>query len=364
VQFKIEAYPEHIRFSFVNYLGSSHFQLPLSQHVYPNTAQILVYTTESLREFGYDFLEQHHALDKLLRERPNLSVYVGASARQPEDTLPFLPWVNSAQILRSHPQYMEIAGTGSGIRYITYYSQEAGPLTDQRIFYTFQGVMASGAYYVSAIFPIKTGVLPQEFVDGDIDWDEFAANYDTFLADTFAQISSLPEEAFYPDLNTLDLLIQSITLETDAARWQMYTNVSAGYRFEFPPNRQICAFGDDVELIYQSRFYADPDVDHCAMSYQANPISILFDANDDAFQAFRAEIYPNSFVDYAEETISVSDHLATRISGQEIETGLPFELLKFTHEDSYLIFKAIGEENITVLNKMVSTLRFLGSEES
>ncbi len=72
--------------------------------------------------------------------------------------------------------------------------------------------MNSGTHYVSAIFPVKTGVLPEEIDFTDIDWDEFGENYSAFyLLQTFAQINSVPDEAFNPSLTTLDALIQSIT---------------------------------------------------------------------------------------------------------------------------------------------------------
>ena len=212
-QFWVATYPEHIRFSFMNYLDGNRFRLPLLQDAYPDTAQIFVYTTESLREFGYEFLEQHTALDTLLRARLDLSAYVGATVRLPEVRLPFLPWVNSHQVLRSHPQHIELDGGGSGVRYLTYYSQEAGHLTDQQLFYTFQGLLAEDAVYVSAVFPVKSAVLPEEVDTSGLDWNEFAAHYNAYLTETFAQIDSLPDEAFNPGLNTLDQLVASISME-------------------------------------------------------------------------------------------------------------------------------------------------------
>jgi hypothetical protein len=202
-------------------------------------------------------------------------------------------------------------------------------------------------------------VLPEEVDTSDIDWDEFGANYsEHYLPETFAQINSLPDEAFNPSLTTLDALIQSITFETEMMSWQTYTDVAAGYSFQYPPDRQICALENSIELIFSPRYFDDPEVDHCSLAYQANPISIIFSLDDDAFQAFRAENYPNSFVDYKEETISLTGREATRISGKEMETGSLFELVRFEHNGSYLIFKAVSEENKSVLNQIISTLRF------
>ncbi len=354
-QMQLGIYPEHTRFIFLNYLDGSEFRLP----VLPAAPQILVYSTDSMREVGYAYSEQFDVLDTLLRERPDLSDYVGASVRMPEIRLPFLPWVNSAQTLRSHPQYIEIAGVGSGIRYVTHYSQDAAHITDQQIFYTFQGIMHDGTHYVSAIFPVKTGVLPEKVDLSDIDWDKFVASYDTYLAEIFERIDSLPDGAFSPSLKTLDTLIQSILFETEAMRWQRYTNVTAGYRFEYPPDRQICAFENSVELIYSSSSYDDAEADHCLSLYQANPISVIFSADDDASRAFRAENHPGSFADYREETITIDGQTATRLSGSEVETGSLFELIRIEHDGSYLIFRAMGEENIAVLTEIIPTLRFL-----
>ncbi len=206
-QFLYAHYPEHIRFGFLNYLDGTEFRLPYLIA----GPQILVYSTDSMREFGYDFVDQPYALESLLQERPDLSAYVGASVRLPEIHLPFLPWVNSGQMLRSHAQYVEIAGVGSGIRYVSRHSQEADHLTDRQLFYTFQGITTDGAYYVSAVFPVKTGVLPEEVDTSGIDWDNFAANYsEHYLPEIIARINSLSDDAFNPSLTTLDTLIQSI----------------------------------------------------------------------------------------------------------------------------------------------------------
>jgi hypothetical protein len=95
------------------------------------------------------------------------------------------------------------------------------------------------------------------------------------------------------------------------------------------------------------------------LAYQSNPISIIFDLNDDAFQTFRAENHPDSFIDYREETIRIGGQPAARVSGKEVETDLPFELVRIEHNGSYLIFRAVDEENISILNEIISRLRFL-----
>jgi hypothetical protein len=203
-----ETYPQHVRFSLLNYADGAAFELP-----YPFLApQILVYRTEAIREFGEAFADEYEALAALLSERPDLAAYAGASAMQPETHLPFLPWVNSAQILRSKPEYVELEG-GAGIRYLTVYSQGINPLTDRQVFYTFQGIVADGAVYISAILPVKTGLWPEEADMTGVDMDAFSANYGQYLTDAVTQMEAMENDAFTPCLSVLDAVMGSVTVD-------------------------------------------------------------------------------------------------------------------------------------------------------
>jgi hypothetical protein len=205
-----ETYPQHVRFSFLNYADGAAFELP-----YPFLApQVLVYHTDAIREFGEDFAVQYEELSALLNERPDLSAYAAASVTQPETRLPFLPWVNSAQILRSKPEYVELEG-GAGIRYLTVYSQGIGPLTDRQVFYTFQGIVADGTIYVSAILPVKSGLWPEVADMTGVDMDAFSENYGQYLKDAAVQLGALENDAFTPCLSVLDALVGSIVVEPD-----------------------------------------------------------------------------------------------------------------------------------------------------
>lgn len=201
-----ETYPEHIRISLLGYMDGSTFQLP-----YPlQTPQIHLYPTAAFDEFGYAFADESAALATFLHERPDLNGYIGASVTSADQHLPFLPWLNSAQILRSHVRYLD-----GGIRYLTLYSQDADFITDQELFYTFQGLIQNGdgEQYVAVMLPVKTGVLPEIINTSDVNWDSFAAHYGEYLAATFEQINQMPEDAFNPPLHTLDALVQSINFD-------------------------------------------------------------------------------------------------------------------------------------------------------
>ena len=75
--------------------------------------------------------------------------------------LPFLPWINMRQSFCAQPQIVEFDG-GKGIRYLSYYAQDPSPVLDGRVFYTFQGITDDGAFYISALFPVQTGIFPTQ----------------------------------------------------------------------------------------------------------------------------------------------------------------------------------------------------------
>lgn len=210
-QFWASTAPEHLRFSFGGYQDERIFQLPLLPDLYQNQAQLMVYPRHAIQEFGFGFLDQMSRLEHLLQERPDLSAYAGASVISDAQWLPFLPWVNHAQVMRAQPSYLDW-DSGSGIRFITYFDQEAAPMVDQRVFYTFQGMLGGGQYYIAALLPVQTGILPADMSALEVDWNDFAPNAERYLNESAALIEALAESAFSPTLSTLDALVQSIEI--------------------------------------------------------------------------------------------------------------------------------------------------------
>ena len=127
-----------------------------------------------------------------------------------ETALPFLPWVNSAQVFCAQPQYVEFNG-GKGIRYLTAFSQGLEPLLDLSIFYTFQGLSEDGEVYFSAVFPVQTGIFPLEAPPVVYSEDDQPPQ-----AMTAEQLSALNDQAgdlFQPALGQLDALVSSLEVE-------------------------------------------------------------------------------------------------------------------------------------------------------
>ncbi|HEY9738493.1 MAG TPA: hypothetical protein V6D06_19505 [Trichocoleus sp.] len=187
--------PEHILFEFQ----------PYYPEVFQNNPgimlpQIAIYSMEQFAE--YEFEGEAAALRTLLDSRPD-------PASQPE--LPYLPSLGADQVFHAAETYLEFNG-GSGIRYITAYAQDVSPLTTERVFYTFQGLTNDGRY-ISATFPIQTGLLPDTADLEGADYDAFAANYENFLTQTRDRINAANPDDFQPSLNQLDELIESLTVQ-------------------------------------------------------------------------------------------------------------------------------------------------------
>ena len=188
--------PEHIRFTFASHPEPDRFQGGgLNISGYP---QILIYPTQTFSAMDDSVKGKIEALQKLVKARP----------AAPENEIPVLPLINAAQVFHVQVQYLDFQN-GSGVRFITHYSQEdVSRVTKDNIFYTFQGLTQDGSHYVAVYFPISTAGLPAEPVDED--WDSALAR----LAATRGDLDSLPADKFEPDLEVLDSVIQSLTVSS------------------------------------------------------------------------------------------------------------------------------------------------------
>lgn len=128
------------------------------------------------------------------------------------EALPLLPFFNAAQMF--HAQYNTLAFTnGSGIRFITMYSQAYLPVNNNELFYTFQGLTNDGQYWISAILPTTYPGLPDNSDNPPGgDWAAFSNQYETYIADTTMQLNANDPNGFNPSLLTLDSMISTISI--------------------------------------------------------------------------------------------------------------------------------------------------------
>jgi uncharacterized protein YjbI with pentapeptide repeats len=186
--------PQHIGFTFASN-GQPH-AFPVRGLGLGSQPQIFIYPVQEFSTISELAKGQIEGLQSLLKARPSA----------PEDAIPLLPLINAAQVLHAQVRYLDFEN-GSGVRFITQYSQEVvGRLTNQNIFYTFQGLTRDGKYYVAAFFPITASGLSDELVDEPSD----AAQ--AHLAEDIQHLNSLSSQEFDPDL--LDSLIESMVVDT------------------------------------------------------------------------------------------------------------------------------------------------------
>jgi len=162
-------------------------------------AQILVYPVAEYEAISDEVAQLIYELRILLDDRP----------ANPE-FIPLLPFWNAAQIFRSNVAYMEFQN-GRGVRFLTQYGQDIGPIANQRIFYSFQGLTDDGAYYVSVILPINHSALPTADETTQEVYEQLAERYPEYLAE-MTQMLNTQTNGFTPSLDTLDALVQSIEI--------------------------------------------------------------------------------------------------------------------------------------------------------
>lgn len=200
---------------------------------------------------GAPYAQALARLREVLAARPDL----------PDGALPMLPIVTASQILRSQVEYLEFEN-GLGIRYLTAAGLDVSPLSDGTLFYTFQGLTNNESYYVAAVLPVASDVLPPAPEPMDTDgYEAFVAGYDSYLTDLIAQLEAAPPQSFAPDLTLLDSLFTSMSIREPAASFFSEDTDTADINFE------SIAFSYDPTLA--SRIEADvipPYIDPGGMS--------------------------------------------------------------------------------------------------
>ena len=160
---------------------------------------------DSVADFGetYPGLPRSAArLRTLLRERPAQAALRGA--------FPDLPPNNAGRSFLSRFQYLEFR-SGSGIAFLTQYSQEIepNPVNNEELMLVFQGLTDDGRYYVAARLAITHPSLPRgiDFTDAierDRQW--------RYLKQGEKDLDRLPEDSFRPPLSALKDLLSSLSV--------------------------------------------------------------------------------------------------------------------------------------------------------
>lgn len=142
--------------------------------------------------------------------------------------LPFPPLFNAAKIVSWVPEFLEFQN-GSGLRYLTFFSQAATPITNQGLFYTYQGITADEMYYINAILPVSQSELPADDSNFQID-AAFYNFYKSYLGQLHGQVTAAPAESFTPDLTSLDAILRSLEVNPTITAESVYSQYADFYR--------------------------------------------------------------------------------------------------------------------------------------
>lgn len=125
-----------------------------------------------------------------------------------EANLPFLPPFNAAQVFHVLEKRLD-SEHSSGIRYLTLYSQGFVGVTNYDIFYTYQGISADGRYYIAAVLPIKSSLLPDSPLSNE-DLDKIVDEYRDYIEDMTDLIKTENGGIVTPSLEALDAMMMSL----------------------------------------------------------------------------------------------------------------------------------------------------------
>ncbi len=116
----------------------------------------------------------------------------------------------------AHVGALPFAG-GRGIRYLTQFDQAPLPVNNLELIYYFHGLTSDGKSYVQVILPVQAAFLAPDnnsgstVPQGGIPFD--MNNLDTYFQSISDKLNATPPGDFTPSLDTLDALVQSITVK-------------------------------------------------------------------------------------------------------------------------------------------------------
>ncbi|MBE7556142.1 MAG: PD40 domain-containing protein [Anaerolineales bacterium] len=194
------AYPTHLRFYFYNDPASTPPTRVIWRphlRIYPVEDYRSIYGPEPLQQATPIINETIDRLQAILVDRPLTF----------EGDIPFLPPVHDTQVFKAQVKYLDFSG-GSGIRFITQHAI-GGSISNQDIFYTFQGLTADGQYYIALFYPVSTPALAS-VVEGQS--FETSEDFRRHVQESTQGLDALSPGDFSPNLSLLDGLIESLQI--------------------------------------------------------------------------------------------------------------------------------------------------------
>jgi hypothetical protein len=127
--------------------------------------------------------------------------------------IPCLPFYGGAPFFQAQVEYLDFEG-GSGVRFLSMYGQSAYVLSNQDLFYAFQGITDDGRYFISGVLPVANPILPDNAgEDTPEDWESFIDNFGAYRAETGSQLDDQSPSSFTPTLAQLDAIFESLQID-------------------------------------------------------------------------------------------------------------------------------------------------------
>jgi len=159
-----------------------------------------------------DFVTLEPQIETMVNE---LQALLASGATNPS-SIPFVPIFNAAQMMQAQVTYLSFRN-GTGVRFITQYSQAAMPISNDSAFYAFIGLTEDGLYLISATMPINhPAFYPDMMTEPPEGWAAFSENFTTYLNTMEADLLTQPPEAFIPPLSPLDAMMASFSIPSES----------------------------------------------------------------------------------------------------------------------------------------------------
>lgn len=193
--------PAHLLLTLQGYALQGSFHVP----------QLFVYPAPQYASLNPSAAESLKHLEAILSN---------PSASQDQSALPHVPFFNAGQAFAAHEKIIRFSG-GSGVRFVTQYGQDVSPINNSGLFYHFQGLSQDGRNYVVAVLPVNLPFLPPDnnpdspVPSGGIPFPPSNAagpDFENYFKQITDRINASTADQFNPSLDTLDQLVQSISV--------------------------------------------------------------------------------------------------------------------------------------------------------
>jgi heat shock protein HslJ/uncharacterized protein YraI len=161
-------------------------------------------------------------LQNLLEEQPDTF---------PTSGLPVLPFeeVTGANDLAVQGEFLDFDWF-SGLRFVGRFQQDPNPVTDEGLFYIFQGFNTDGNCLISFFYPVSSEQLPDTAEDvSAAELERVDADPQAYLDETAQTLNEFTAEDWDPNLNTLDAVIGSLTYMPPEPAGTSLTGVTWGW---------------------------------------------------------------------------------------------------------------------------------------